>query len=126
MPDQLPPDLRLTEFHPGDNLHWEVGQEQSMAYDAVWNQVSGIAAHLSGERIGYIAWFHPGADVLGHDRGNEVATIRVHHDHRRHNIATTLWDSAKTINPELRHSTAQTDDGCEWANYERSRTTFTR
>ena len=94
-----------------------------MAYDAVWDQVSGIAAHLDGKRIGYIAWFHPGADVLGQDRGNEVATIRVRLGHRRHNIATTLWDSANISNPELRHSTAQTDDGREWANYESSRTT---
>ena len=126
MPAPLPKGITFTPFGPGDKLHREVAEKHNMdAYAELWDRMSGVAAHHNGEPVGHLVWFHPGVTdtVRGKpvDISNEVGSIQVRDDMQHHSVATGMWDYARSLNPDLRHSPVKTQDGRGWADYEQSR-----
>ena len=126
MPMPLPKGVTFTPFGPGDDLHREVAEKHNMdAYADVWDRMSGVAAHLNGNQVGHLVWFHPGVTdtVRGKtvDISNEVGSIQVNDELQHHSVATGMWDYARSLNPDLRHSPVKTQDGRGWADYEQSR-----
>jgi glutaredoxin-like protein NrdH len=80
-----------------------------------------IEARHDGKTVGKLEWFgeHEANPNLPH---GEINMVEVHPDYRRHNIATTMFDHARRIDPAVKHSPGKTNLGQSWAEYEQSRT----
>ena len=64
-----------------------------------------LTASIDGQEAGHIWWWCDG----------EMEVVYVHPDMRRRGIATELWDRARAITPDLRHSSSMTADGRAWS-----------
>ena len=74
-----------------------------------------VEARVNGEHAGFISWDeHPRSD-------GEIAMIIVPKKFRHQSIATSLFDHARTINPNLHHSPIKTEEGQAWSEYEQGR-----
>lgn len=69
-------------------------------------QIGRVDALLGDRVVGSLHWW------MG-DRPR-VRGVQVEPEHRRQGIATRLWQEARQIEPSLRHSLSQTDDGDAW------------
>lgn len=59
-----------------------------------------------GNHVGRITWW----------KGDgEVANLHVEPQYQRRGVATELWNRAKQIQPDLKHSEDQTEEGSAWA-----------
>lgn len=79
-----------------------------------------IEARHDGKTVGKLEWFGPHESNPNLPHG-EINMVEVHPDYRRHNIATTMFDHARRIDPAVKHSPGKTGPGRAWAEYEQSR-----
>jgi glutaredoxin-like protein NrdH len=79
-----------------------------------------IEARHDGKTVGKLEWFGPHETNPNLPHG-EINMVEVHPDYRRHNIATTMFDHARRIDPAVKHSPGKTGLGRAWAEYEQSR-----
>jgi len=82
-----------------------------------YTQAPAVEAFLDDQRIGFLAW----GTQPDHHGAVYPFKVRVEEPHRRHGIATALWDAAQQFEPHLQHSPELSPDGKKWVNYEQSR-----
>lgn len=122
MPAPTPHGMTTKPFGRGD----EISQHITTKDPTGWPAGPGVAAFLPGHPgpVGYIDW-HVDGDINegphGFAQPNEVHMIEVHPDYQRHGVATALYDHARALNPDLRHSKDKTPEGESWVSYEKNR-----
>lgn len=74
-----------------------------------------VTASHNGQDVGELSWAgnkgHSGRDLAPH----EVGGVQVDPDHRRKGVATQMWHTAHSIDPEIAHSGEKTWAGAAWA-----------
>lgn len=95
--------------------HLEDGGEYTFKHveHPLWGQPAIVAHHPDApdthgftNHAGHIFW---------HRDQKHVGLVYVDPDHQRRGLATELWNRAKAVEPEIKHSTEQTDAGRGWA-----------
>ncbi len=119
MPAPLPQNLTFHHHTDVDTVPDETGYDEDN--DEYWEYPRffppAVEARVNGEYVGHITW-----DVIGHpDVDGLVTDINVEEPHRRHGIATALFDEARRIEPKIHHSPERTELGKKWVDYEESR-----
>jgi GNAT superfamily N-acetyltransferase len=67
----------------------------------------------TGQQVGYLGWDGTGDHVPEAQR-NAISNVEVHKSHRGRGVATELLRYAQGVNPEIRHSRVQTEEGKAW------------
>lgn len=114
MPAPLPDDITFQLHRRQDTL------DEAMRHSKFFADVPTVTAHLGDDPdpIGHLEWH--GIDS-GYPVG-QVEFIHVKPDHRRHSIATAMFDWVKqNAEPRLHHSDEHTELGRQWVNHEQSR-----
>jgi GNAT superfamily N-acetyltransferase len=91
------------------------GRDYTVAPDPVWPRA--VLASVAGNKrpVGRLSWNGPdnGPD---HEHWNDaVSGVDVLPAHQRRGVATAMWQQAKQMNPNLRHSHTRTSDGQAWS-----------
>lgn len=114
MPQPTPDGLSFTLHTRQDSLDKAMRRSQYFAF------APAVTAHLDGDPdpVGHLEW----ATVDSGYPAGEVQFIHVKPEHRRHNIATAMFDWVRAnVEPRLHHSDRRSELGSQWANHEQSR-----
>jgi GNAT superfamily N-acetyltransferase len=84
------------ETHLDGRLHHMIAEHPDAPHQEMW-----------GNHVGRITWW-------GND--GEVANLHVEPQYQRRGVATELWNRAKQVQPDLKHSDEQTEEGQAWAH----------
>ena len=73
-----------------------------------------VLAHTGGKQIGRLAWAEGHRYPFDQING-QIQDVHVVPEHRRKGVATGMLKYARGIDPSVKHSPDQTEDGQEWA-----------
>ena len=106
MPTPLPEDVTFHYHDTPDLIPNEPGFEVPMF------GAPAVEARRGGEYVGHLYWS---------PESKRISEVRVLEPHQHQSIATALFDHARQIEPELRHSAHLSPKGRAWRDYEESR-----
>lgn len=77
-----------------------------------------VNATHNGEKVGELSW--AAREGVHNDDGtpmaeHEVSHLHVEHAHRNKGVATQMWNTARSVDPEIMHSSDKTVAGAYWA-----------
>jgi len=73
-----------------------------------------VTAEIGGETVGRLRWAK-GRQYPWDNINGQIQKVGVLPEHRRKGIATGMLKYARGIDPSVKHSPDQTEDGQEWA-----------
>ena len=76
-------------------LHHMIARHPDAPHQEMW-----------GNHVGRITWW---------SSDGEVSNLHVEPQYQRRGVATELWNRAKAVQPDLKHSEEQTEEGAAWA-----------
>lgn len=76
-------------------LHHMIARHPDAPHQEMW-----------GNHVGRITWW---------SSDGEVSNLHVEPQYQRRGVATELWNRAKAVQPDLKHSEEQTEEGASWA-----------
>jgi GNAT superfamily N-acetyltransferase len=91
---------------PTDNIELPDGTVLTVEYDA--GPPPRLSARHGGKRIAHLEWAKTHAGVPF------VETVQTHSSRRGQGIATALWQRARLLEPDLRHSTLMSESAQIW------------
>lgn len=100
--------------HLGPQFHQYKRTTYRIEPDPTWPRTVNAVHENSGKLVGFLNWNND-ADYNPDHVKNAIHRVQVLKSHRRRGIATALFEHARQLNPELKHSHALTPDGQAWS-----------
>jgi GNAT superfamily N-acetyltransferase len=97
-----------------DNLSPVQFAHQPGTPDAVGHTYHAVTASIGGNQVGSLQWA-AGYKSPWDEINGQIQDVHVNPEHQHKGIATGLLKFARGIDPSVKHSPDQTEDGQEWS-----------